>query len=640
VIITGGSIVQNNTAKLTGGGLHISGGYSAGSIVTISGGSIVQGNTAWRSGGGLCIRNNVSVTLTGGSTVQDNTAKEGGGGLDISYESSSRPVVVLTGGTRVQGNMALNGSGGGLRVEGAQSLTISQSTVLNNTCVGGVGGGIAVDSGVWSFTLHFDGRGRASAQFSMKLAFSSNVTISNSTISNNSAIGAAGGGLAVGDDGNVQLVDGTLVSRNSAINSSGGGVFLLGRGTLQADDSVVFTNNVVNKGYVGSTIVAFENSSLHLPHSGRLTKCSVGVYLGWSTCQAGEVLQHDMCVCCPQHTFSFTNASCEPCPSNGNCTGGSLLEPLPGYWSSAPTSVQMHHCPLSTTACNYTSPVHVCNDGYTGPLCGICKLPDFGMLSPFRCGKCMLPKVQLGLYVLTSCAVVAFVAVTVQTTWKDNLTADKEVLATDYIKVLVMFLQYTVIIGSVSVAWQLFDLQRWFQAVNIVFAVGSGQALSLDCWLYHYIPQGKLPLAMQRQLVYFLAAVVVLLAVVVLHWLSWAVWRWVVPLVWPPREGATQQPASLVCRKLPVTLLVTAYYALPTLARASASFFACLRIDRAPPEVQLPPGATAPLNHTWGCWVSDINQQCFSGYHKGWALGLGIPSVLLWCVAVPVPKQG
>jgi hypothetical protein len=112
---------------------------------------------------------------------------------------------------------------------------------------------------------------------------------------------------------------------------------------------------------------------------------------------------------------------------------------------------------------------------------------------------------------------VVFVAVTVHTTWKDNLTADKEVLATDYIKVLVMFLQYTVIIGSVSVAWPLFDVQRWFQAVNIVFAVGSGQALSLDCWLNHYIPQGKVALAMQRQLVYFLAAVVVLVAVVVLH---------------------------------------------------------------------------------------------------------------------------
>jgi hypothetical protein len=224
----------------------------------------------------------------------------------------------------------------------------------------------------------------------------------------------------------------------------------------------------------------------------------------------------------------------------------------------------------------------------------------------------------------------------VHTTWKDNLKADKVVLATDYIKVLVLFLQYTVLIGGVLVAWPLFDVQRWFQAVNLVFAVGSGQALSLDCWLHHYIPQGKLPLAMQRQLVYFLAPVVVLFAVVALLWLPWALGRWVVPFVWRPKEGATQQPASSVARKLPVTLLVVAFYAYPTLLRAALSFFACLRIGRIPPEMQLPPGATAPLNHTAGYGVSDVSQQCFTGYHKGWVLGLGVPSVLLWCIGVPV----
>jgi hypothetical protein len=64
----------------------------------------------------------------------------------------------------------------------------------------------------------------------------------------------------------------------------------------------------------------------------------------------------------------------------------------------------------------------------------------------------MLPKVQLGLYLLVSSACVVFAAVTVHTTWKDNLKADKVVLATHYIKVLVLFLQYTVLIGGVSVA--------------------------------------------------------------------------------------------------------------------------------------------------------------------------------------------
>ena len=468
--------------------------------------------------------------------------------------------VTVDGGSSVQRNRVLNGSGGGLSVSGASSATISNhSTISNNKCWGGIGGGIAVEM-VMLYTkvggnttevlMQYDARGRPAvgAEDVLREAeLASDVTISNSIVSNNTSVQSPGGGLAVSQGGSLQLVNGSMVSHNSAVNSSGGGVVLFGNGTLRADDSVMFVNNIVRKGYVGSTIAAFDNSSLELGPGGRLTKCSVGVYLGWSTCQAGETQQHDMCVCCPQHTFSFTNASCEPCPINGNCTGGSLVQPLSGCWSSAPASVQMHRCPLYTTACNYTAPTQQCSEGYTGPLCGACQLPQYGMLSPFRCGKCLPPKVQLGLYLLLRFAVVV-ITITVHMTWKDNLTSNKVVLATDYIKVLVLFLQYTVIIGSVSVAWLLFDVQRWFMAVNIVFAVGSGQALSLDCWLHHYLRSSKLPLAMQRQLVYFLSPVFVLLGVLTVQWLAWALVRWVVPLVWRPKEGATQQPASLVLR--------------------------------------------------------------------------------------------
>lgn len=34
--------------------------------------------------------------------------------------------------------------------------------------------------------------------------------------------------------------------------------------------------------------------------------------------------------------------------------------------------------------------------------------------------------------------------------------------------------------------------------------------------------------------------------------------------------------------------------------------------------------------------MSDIQQPCFTGYHKGWALGLGAPAMLLLCVCIPV----
>jgi hypothetical protein len=145
-----------------------------------------------------------------------------------------------------------------------------------------------------------------------------------------------------------------------------------------------------------------------------------------------------------------------------------------------------------------------------------------------------------------------------------------------------------------------------------------------------------LPIAIMRILVYLLAPVVTFLLVVALEWLVRAVRHWLLPLLWQPRESDVPCTTPLV-RKLPVTGLVLRYYSYPTLACVAFSFFACLDIDKPLSALhEVPAGATAPLSHKWGYWVSSIDQECFASYHLGWSLGLGLPFVLLWCVFVPV----
>jgi hypothetical protein len=183
----------------------------------------------------------------------------------------------------------------------------------------------------------------------------------------------------------------------------------------------------------------------------------------------------------------------------------------------------------------------------------------------------------------------------------------------------------------------LFDVQQWLQALGIVATVGAGQAMSLDCWLNHYFPRVVLPIAIMRILVYILAPVVTLVMVLALEWLTWAVRRWLLPMAWQPKQGDVVRHTSQLVRKLPVTVMVLGYYSYPTLARVAFSFFACLDIDKPLSALSdVPVGATAPLSHRWGYWVSSIDQKCFAGYHLGWSLGLGVPFVLLWCVLVPV----
>jgi hypothetical protein len=597
------------------------------------------------SGGGVAVVANASVTLSDHSTIHNNTALKSGGGVVVGDNAS----VTISNQSQVHNNKALNGSGGGLLVTQWARVRISGNCrIVGNSCSSrtGAGGGISV--GLLGDNINFGDKGlrrRGADVVGPDSEWSkAYVEVSNSTVGNNTSYLCAGGGLAVATSGTIELTNGTQVVGNRAVNSSGGGVVLLDKASLKVDSSVAFIGNGVNRGYIGAAIAALDSSNLLLPLSGSITKCSAGVYLGRTPCEEGETLVNDVCTCCQRHTYSFDNTTaCELCPRNGNCSGGSLVEPIPGFWQSSYRSVEMHRCPLFLSSCNnhtvtQASTVQICNSGYRGNLCGACQLPEHGMLSPLRCGKCMRPAVQLGIYLLACCATVVFIAYTVHATWEDNLQGGQSVRATDLIKVLVQFLQYVVIIGSVSIPWPAkFDLQRWFQLASSVFGASSGEALSLDCWLHHYIPQlpkGALHLAMQRQLVYFLAPVAVLVGVVVLQCLAWATVRCISPLLWRCRRGARVtrgRSAFMVVRKLPVTVLVLTYYAYPTLLKASLGFFACLRIDRAPAK----PGFPAPLNHPLGYWVNDIQQACFTGYHLGWALGLGLPSVLLWCIAVP-----
>lgn len=69
------------------------------------------------------------------------------------------------------------------------------------------------------------------------------------------------------------------------------------------------------------------------------------------------------------------------------------------------------------------------------------------------------------------------------------------------------------------------------------------------------------------------------------------------------------------------------------MVKAALSFFACVRTDDA---AKGPYAQYAVRNHTGGYWMLDMSQECYSGWHKAWAFGLGLPAVLVLCVGVPV----
>lgn len=197
-----------------------------------------------------------------------------------------------------------------------------------------------------------------------------------------------------------------------------------------------------------------------------------------------------------------------------------------------------------------------------------------------------------------------------------------------------------------------------YSAASVVFGAASGYALSLDCVIAgHGLFSGNLPLAIHRSLSYFVAAVANFVAVALLliatHWVKQG-WRAATatcrsrrhspraqglapPLQGsaPPLQGSAAPPQRIQgfdYTKLLVAVPVVLFYAFPTLVKAALTFFACLRID----DGSGPYPQYAVLNHTAGYWTADIQQECFAGVHKTFALGLGVPAVLLFCVALPL----
>ena len=174
------SNVSNNTATDQGGGVYI---YDETTSVTISNTTIVD-NTADSAGGGIYAAYLADMTIVG-STFSGNTAGDDGGALYFGLYGAE----VTISDSVFSANSASDG--GALRLTVDQVVTINNTTITGNTA-GDYGGGIIIGEG-------------------------GSLTINQSTIVENSAY--QGGGLYV--DGGDVVLSGTIISNNSAFDSDG-----------------------------------------------------------------------------------------------------------------------------------------------------------------------------------------------------------------------------------------------------------------------------------------------------------------------------------------------------------------------------------------------------------------------------------
>jgi hypothetical protein len=216
-----GTIVRNNQALNTG--ITASGGgiSNAGNGTMTITDCTIEGNFSGGNGGGFSDENNVGGLVLSNSIVRNNVAVGGGGGIQEGGPSTS-----ITN-TEFDGNTS-SATGGALFANGI-SISISKSTFFHNTATTG-GGAIEIQT---------PGTGMFGA------------TISNSTITDNSALGNAaapatanGGGIeaqATTFTGSLQLNNDTITSNFA---SNGGGIFFGGTTGSVSSINSIFAQNV------------------------------------------------------------------------------------------------------------------------------------------------------------------------------------------------------------------------------------------------------------------------------------------------------------------------------------------------------------------------------------------------------------
>ena len=515
-------------------------------------------------------------------------------------------------------------------VTGTPKLLIQHCTIANNKAIGGQGGGgLYMDFGTLdvthsNFTSNSAEEARGGGGLYVKGVPAAR--FDRVQVTDNDAITGDGGGLKF-ENVTAVIIDSNITG-NSAMNASGGGI-LVSNSVLTLDRCEI-RNNSARQG--GSDIDAASDVELVLIDSS-ITTCSKGLFWMTRNCTVGQLFESGFCRCCPVNTYTLATADyktseCQSCPSHASCPGGNAIVPNAGYWHSSNFSSQVHACPRGESSCLDRG---VCATGYTGNLCGSCT-PNYGVLTPFRCGECLYKGVVLAVYLSTAGVLLLVIMLLLHTTLKDNVQGVSSARPSDYLKILVRHLQYLFIVASLRVQWP-GPLAAVFTAVGGIFAVASSQVVSVDCLM----SSAQQDLISRKRLLTHLLVPLVMFVLVQLLGMLYQVLgsRWCWKEDGPGESSARSSRFISLQYVLPVACLVTLFFFYPFLVRVSLSMFACYPIDDAQaPSNTFPQYAIA--NATYGYWVSDIQQPCWQGWHKVWALAVGVPCVVLFCLVVPV----
>ncbi len=262
------STISDNTATNYGGGI-----YNEKTDLSISS-SAISDNTSTSIGGGI-YNKNANLTISS-STISNNTTTNSNGGGIANFANNDLSSIVLVFDSEISGNSAVNG--GGIRnyaTSGSASVSIDQSTIVNNTATSSVdygGGGIynrAINSSTATLLVTNSTISKNSANANGGGVYNASTTTSTAPLSieNSSLSGnwANNGGGIWNKDANLTSINSVIVGNTAA--QDGAGFYFDSSGTASFTNTDITHNTATAVDSDGGGIYSATPANLTLNNS-------------------------------------------------------------------------------------------------------------------------------------------------------------------------------------------------------------------------------------------------------------------------------------------------------------------------------------------------------------------------------------
>ena len=355
------------------------------------------------------------------------------------------------------------------------------------------------------------------------------------------------------------------------------------------------------------------------------------IILNFRNCTLGEIVSQKQCEKCPTgfYNLDLNNNSivaCLPCDPNIQiCQGGDQLIPRSGYWRLNKTATLFLKCE-NINACigadNFSlntnlSLTGACADGYKNNLCDTC---DFGKAkfgSESICVDCSIE----ALYYLKMIGVIfgqgLIIFITVKSTLTQPINKEKEqqqILKSNFMKILINYTQIISLASNFKIRWPDSSKALFQASSQVSFAIS--EIFSVECFLAlgekHY------------GISIFLIKYIIISLVPFIIFLNWVVCYGSATLFENIKKAKAIRQQKIFEKpesKSITIILVIIVFLQPNMLKFFLMLFICNNLYREDnPEYYL---------------TSDYSLQCWDNNHLKYALGIGIPNIIIWGLVIP-----